>query len=144
VPHEAVYATRGNRGSPGQPEENRPDQPESIPRLPRRPKKPVPGEPSQPAFGSEAQARREPVERQESSPPPFDLNIEEFEIVEPPEDEDRMTVSPAFRPGPRKRLNFEPQRVRGPRRGEAARVPNASPPLRRNRRLSRSASRAAG
>jgi len=54
-------------------------------------------------------------EAQESFPCPFDEDIG-YEIVEPPEGEESDDSFASVPPGPTEEVNFEPPRVRGPRR----------------------------
>jgi hypothetical protein len=60
-------------------------------------------------------------ESQENFPCPFDEDIG-YEIVEPPEGEESDDGFASIPPGPTEEVNFEPPRVRGPRRrGERGR-----------------------
>ena len=54
-------------------------------------------------------------ESQENFPCPFDEDIG-YEIVEPPEGEESDDGFASIPPGPTEEVNFEPPRVRGPRR----------------------------
>jgi hypothetical protein len=58
---------------------------------------------------------QEPEGAPESFPCPFDEDIG-YEIVEPPESEESDDGFATIPPGPTEEVNFEPSRVRGPRR----------------------------
>ncbi len=69
-------------------------------------------------------------EAPENFPCPFDEEID-YEIVEPPEGEESDDGFESIPPGPTEEVNFEPPRVRGPRRrrdrGRREAAPAGSP-----------------
>jgi hypothetical protein len=66
-------------------------------------------------------------ESQENFPCPFDEDIG-YEIVEPPEGEESDDGFASIPPGPTEEVNYEPPRVRGPRRrGDRGRRQAARP-----------------
>jgi hypothetical protein len=76
-----------------------------------------PAEPAEPPRAAEG-VPQEPEGTPESSedfPCPFDEDIG-YEIVEPPEGEESDDGFASIPPGPTEEVNFEPPRVRGPRR----------------------------
>jgi hypothetical protein len=73
-----------------------------------------PANPPEPPRAAEGIAQ-EPEGASENFPCPFDEEID-YEIVEPPEGEESDDGFESIPPGPTEEVNFEPPRVRGPRR----------------------------
>ncbi len=130
-PEKAAPAVPPSKSEPGAPEEKiAPGPPvKDSAESSQGPSAVPPAEPAAPPPSAEAapQAPEGAPESQENFPCPFDEDIG-YEIVEPPEGEESDDGFASIPAGPTEEVNYEPPRVRGPRRrGDRGRRPAAQP-----------------